>query len=124
MGQETSFRTYAFIKPTRRLTINPQIEYIKSDSADTGGNIFEGYATRTRLDYQVTREFSLRFITQYNDFNKTWEFDPLLTYRLNSFTVFYLGSTHDVHDYDGKNGIDLKQYNRQYFMKLQYLVQL
>jgi hypothetical protein len=124
MGDEKNLSVWATLKPTNRLTINPRIEYVKSDSTGTGGNIFEGYAMRTRFDYQFTREFSLRFITQYNDFNKTWEFDPLLTYRLNSFTVFYLGSTHDVHDYDGENGFNLKQYNRQYFMKLQYLVQL
>ncbi|NIR68088.1 MAG: hypothetical protein GWN61_25975, partial [candidate division Zixibacteria bacterium] len=100
MGDEKNLSVWATIKPTNRLTVNPRIEYVKSDSTGTRGNIFEGYAMRTRFDYQFTREFSLRFITQYNDFNKTWEFDPLLTYRLNSFTVFYLGSTHDVHDYD------------------------
>ncbi len=124
MGQETYLEGWVELRPTNRLTISPRIEYVKSDSASTGGNIFEGYATRIRFDYQFTREFSLRFITQYNDFAKTWEFDPLLTYRLNLFTVFYLGSTHDLHDYDGKNGYDLRQYNRQYFMKIQYLVQL
>jgi hypothetical protein len=124
MGDEVDLGLWTHIKLFDRLTINPQIDYVKSDSAATGGNIFEGYAARTRIDLQATRELSFRFITQYNDFSKVWEFDPLITYRLNSFTVFYIGSTHDFRDYAGESGVGVKQYQRQFFMKIQYLLQV
>ena len=56
-----------------------------------------------------------------------WEFDPLLTYRINSFSVFYLGSTHDYRDFNSAFDDRSANYvltSRQYFMKLQYLFQL
>jgi hypothetical protein len=65
-------------------------------------------------------------VLQYNDRSESWDFDPLLTYRLNPLTVFYIGSTHDYRDLnledDGREGWTLT--GRQYFMKMQYLFQL
>jgi len=40
----------------------------------------------------------------------------------NSFTLFYVGSRHDYHDYDGSMG--LRQTSRQFFLKFQYLVRV
>lgn len=63
---------------------------------------------------------------QYNDFAESWEADPLVTYRLNPFSIFYVGSTRDY--FIGRpdaNGIEgWKLLDRQYFMKLQYLFQM
>ena len=63
---------------------------------------------------------------QYNDRFDNWDVDPLLTYRINSLTVFYIGSTHRYVDLNltdhGRDGWTLT--NRQFFVKLQYLFQL
>ena len=97
--------------------------------------MYEGFTYRTRLSYQFTRELSLRVVGQYNDFSETWDFDPLLTYRLNPFSIFYIGTTmdygqFDVYEHDGQTGEDVltgtgtRLASRQFFMKLQYLFQL
>jgi hypothetical protein len=56
---------------------------------------------------------------------KTWEADPLLTYRISSFSVFYFGSTSDIRHvenmFDGRDRWRLT--DRQFFMKIQYLFQ-
>ena len=124
MGDEMAISIWSTIKPINQLTLKPSFDYVKSDSASTGGNIFEGYAWRVRTDYQILRELSFRFVTQYNDFSKVWEFDPLITYRLNPFTLFYIGSTHDIRDFKEYDGYGLKQMARQYFLKIQYLIQV
>ena len=124
MGDQVSLSLWGTITPINQLILQPQFEYVKSDSASTGGNIFEGYTWRVRADFQILRELSFRFITQYNDFNKVWEFDPLITYRLNPFTLFYIGSTHDIRDFKEYDGYGMKQLARQYFLKIQYLLQI
>jgi len=75
------------------------------------------------LNYQLTRELFLRLVVQYNDFSKGIDFDPLLTYRLNAFTAFFIGSTLDYQsDFENVSGYKLS--SRQYFLKFQYLYQL
>ena len=69
---------------------------------------------------------SVRLVVQYNDFGKAWDIDPLLTYRVSPFSVFYLGSTYDYQKYAGSTVGDPSTWElgqRQVFMKLQYLFQ-
>jgi len=124
MGKETNVSVWATLKPIDRIRITHSYDYVKSDTLSTDGNIFEVYAFRTRIDCQFTHELSCRFITQYNDFRKSWEFDPLVKYKLNPFTQFYFGSTHDFSDFNGYKDFELKQTARQFFFKIQYLLQI
>ncbi|UCD94480.1 MAG: carbohydrate binding family 9 domain-containing protein, partial [Candidatus Zixiibacteriota bacterium] len=100
MGRETSMHGSLELKPVDRLTIEPMIEYVKSDNINDGEELFEVYITSTRLNYQITRELSLRVLFQYDDYYKTVDFDPLLTYRLNAFSLFYIGSAYDYEEYN------------------------
>jgi hypothetical protein len=70
--------------------------------------------------YQFTPEIFLRVIGQYDQFNKAIDFYPLLSYKLNPFTIFYAGSTYDLSDFGSPFGV--RQTARQYFLKLQYLL--
>jgi hypothetical protein len=74
----------------------------------------------------MSRRFSFRLITQYNDRYRSWDFDPLLTYRINSLSVFYVGSTYHYREYALTEGSieDWRLSSRQYFLKFQYLFQL
>lgn len=117
------------LKPIDRLTIESGTSYysISDQVADTA--YFDGYITRTRFQYQFAKELSLRLVAQYNDFSKVWSVDPLLTYRLSPFSVFYAGSTMDYQDWnDNPNDpharSEWKLAQRQFFMKLQYLFQV
>ncbi len=122
-GEETELYAGLNLKPLDRLVIEPNISYSKSTDVSTGEELYSGYITRTRFQFQANRELSIRFVIQYNDFSERWEFDPLLTYRIGSFSVFYVGSTYD---YDKLTIVPEDRPNweltkRQFFMKLQYM---
>ena len=126
MGRERSYGIWADIKPVDRFMIDTQLNYLTSDNLDTGQELFSQFVFWTRFSLQVSRELSLRLVTQYNDRYEKWDLDPLLKYRINSFTLFYIGSTIDYRDTFadryGRTGWSIT--DRQYFMKLQYLFQI
>jgi len=128
MGNATSLSLGADIKPVDRMLIESSFDYTRSDKLDTGENLYKGYVTRTKINYQFTPELSLRMIFQYDDIYQTFDFDPLLTYRLSPFSVFYLGSTYEYAHFEniGDGGLDdtTRLASRQYFMKFQYLFQM
>lgn len=128
MGKATSLNFGADIKPVDRILIESSYNYTRSDELESGENLYKDYVTRTRVNYQFTPELSLRMLFQYDDIYETFDFDPLLTYRLSPFSVFYLGSTYRYTHYEniGDDGLDetTRLTSRQYFMKLQYLFQI
>jgi hypothetical protein len=126
MGAETSWGAWADVKPIDRLLISGSYSHIHSDGLDSGERLFSQSVFRSTVNLQFSRRLSLRLITQYNDRWDTWDVDPLITYRVNSLSVFYIGSTHDYRDLtlaeDGIDGWTLTE--RQFFLKFQYLFQL
>lgn len=138
-GWETTAGVWADLKPMDRLLLENTYDFIQSRSVDTDEMLYKGFIARSRINFQYNRELSLRLVVQYNDFGRTWDVDPLITYRLNPFTLFYIGATYDYERMNGlnENGsafadhdhgeIDYehtKLSSRQFFMKLQYLFQL
>ncbi len=126
MGKQLDYGFGATIKPLDRLTMDASFNYIQSDDLKTGERLFSQSVLWSRLSLQMSRELSIRVVSQYNDRWRTWDFDPLVTYRINSLTMFYIGSTHNYRDFDfasdGREGWDLT--DRQFFLKLQYLFQI
>jgi len=123
-GDETSAELSLNLKPMDRIIIEPDLSFYKSKDAETGEELYDGYIMRTRLRYQANKELSLRLVVQYDDFYQRWDIDPLLTYRLSSFSVFYLGSTYDYGNMvDPADREEWKLTSRQFFLKLQYLFQ-
>jgi hypothetical protein len=126
MGKQLDYGVSATLKPIDRLLISASYGRSQSDDLATGERLFSQSVFWSRLSLQLSRELSMRLISQYNDRWRTWDFDPLITYRINSLTMFYVGSTHNYRDFDlaedGREGWDLT--DRQFFMKLQYLFQI
>nr|MEE4269811.1 DUF5916 domain-containing protein [Candidatus Krumholzibacteria bacterium] len=147
-GDEKRVSLALDIKPVDNLIIEPNLDFIQSKDNSTGELLFEQTIARMRLRWQLNKELSLRLVVQHNSsenppfrdeavagnfpdyhmfFGGKWEVDPLLTYRVNSFSVFYLGSTHDYRDFNaaatGTSNL-YRQTARQYFMKVQYLFQI
>jgi hypothetical protein len=128
---------WASIKPLQRLVIAPSVTYFRLDERHGGANIFDGSIVRTRVNLQFTRELYARVIVQYNSFADRLDLEPLLTYRINPFTVFYLGASSSHVDFpegagaadDSGEGVPRaglpearwKPVGRQYFAKIQYL---
>ena len=106
--------------------IEPNINYARSTDQVTGKELYDGYITRTRFRYQANKELSVRLVVQYNNFAERWDIDPLITYRISPFSVFYIGSTYDYANLatGNDNQTDWTLASRQFFMKLQYLFQI
>jgi hypothetical protein len=118
VGRGLSVGANAELKPTQQLVIEPMLSYQRmSDTA--GEELFAGYVARSRVSYQFTRELFARVVVQYNDFNEALTFEPLVMYRLNPFSVLYIGSTHGYGSFEAPYGFE--QTDRQFFLKLQYL---
>lgn len=122
---------YGRIKPTQRFVIEPDFSYSRQDSRRNGEIFFDGWILRTRLNYQFTRRLFTRVILQYNTFGDQLDVEPLLTYRVNPFTVFFIGSTGNFQrfdaDADPEDAIDHSEWklaDRQFFAKVQVLFQL
>ncbi len=120
MGRQLTGNIWVSFKPLQQFTIEPNWEYARMRDRDTGERIFEGYVLRTRLNYQFTRRLFTRLIVQYDDFDDQFNVEPLLTYKVNPFTIFYIGSTsrYAWRDADDLGG---RLVDRQFFVKLQYL---
>lgn len=108
------------LKPTDRLSLTA--DYSVSKLLDiVGGTLFyDGYIGRLSTIYQINKRIFIRLIGQYDQFNQAIEIDPLFSYKLNPFTIFYAGSTHSLTDYGEPFGIE--QTSREFFIKLQYLL--
>jgi hypothetical protein len=128
------FQIWSTLRPTRHLTIQPNLSFSRMDYRDSymeqhpgaDKEIFSGYIFRTRTTYQFNREWNLRLVVQYNDFRERLDVEPLLTWQANPFTIFYIGAnsrlenyTTDRYPYLGDS--QWKESSRQFFAKLQYL---
>ncbi len=124
-GYEWSGRFGLDLKPIDRVVIEPSVGFTRATETETGIELFEQVVARTRLRYQANRELSVRLVVQYNSGEKKWNVDPLLTYRLSPFSVFYVGSTYDYRELPQSLGQpdEWRLSSRQFFMKLQYLFQ-
>lgn len=127
LGTGTRFSAWSTIKPMQNFVLEPQIDFSRLDAPD-GNELFNGYIFRTRMNYQFTRKLFLRLVFQYNDFSQSFDLDPLLTFKINPFTAFYIGSTLDYAELGGNSDLEkLRNWNlqsRQFFMKFQYLVRI
>ena len=137
IGRQTKLNAWLDLNLFDRLMVENWINHVKSYNTETDEELFNGFIYGSRISLQYNRQLSIRLFSQYDQFNDTWVLDPLITYQLTPFTLFYIGSTYDIQMYDNldKNGDRVviapeesfshrKLENRQFFMKVQYLFQL
>jgi hypothetical protein len=107
------------LKPFSKLEIDLSYSRSRLSDAATRELFYDGYIGRCVGIYQFSPDIFARLITQYDEFNRVFEIDPLFSYKLNPFTIFYAGSTHSLTDFGPALG--LRQTARQFFLKFQYL---
>lgn len=122
VGEGTDVELTATIEPWQRLLIEPSINYSDLHTLEGDEEIFSGYVFRTRTTFSFSRQLFLRLVLQYDEFDDRFNVEPLLTYKINPFTLFYVGSTQEYHAYEDPNQV--VQTSRQFFAKFQYLFQL
>jgi len=118
-GYGHNISTSVTLKPTSQLELD--LSYSRSRLSDfyTQQLFYDGYITRATGIYQFSADIFFRLIGQYDEFSKEVEIDPLLSYKLNPFTICYAGSTHNLTDFNSPYGFE--QTERQFFIKVQYL---
>ena len=126
LGYGVTSTLFATLRPMSRL--NADLALITSRLRDprTDEQVFNVRILRSLATFQFTNRLLLRSIVEHNNFSGTFANNLLLTYRVNSGTVFYVG--YDDH-YQRGNLIDdlrfptarFEQTNRAFFTKLSYL---
>ena len=120
LGEGWEFESSFTLKLFQSLIIQPEYNYEELSYPNNGPKIYAGYILRTQVNYQFTREWFLRVIVQYDNFDRVMGIEPLLSYKLNPFTIFYLGSTHSYQNL--RETSEMSQTSRQFFFKFQYLL--
>jgi hypothetical protein len=85
----------------------------------TGELFYDGYVAGIVGIYQFNPNLFVRLITQYDSFSGSIQVFPLLSFKLNPFTIFYIGSTVNMLDFGDVYGV--KRLNQEIFLKVQYL---
>lgn len=88
-----------------------------------GEKLYSGYLWRMKATYYFNDKFSIRIITQYDSFNKQIIIDPLVSYKINPFSIFYVGSSYEYLNVpiNDRNDFQYQLSRRQIFLKFQYL---
>lgn len=126
IGYVNNLELWGTIKPVDRLTLENSYVYYELLKEFAGKKIYAGYIFRNKTNIQITKNLSARLIFQYDSFSGNLNFAPLISYKLNPFTIFYVGSTYDYNDVVSTPNDVFKKVltDRQYFLKLQYLWRL
>jgi len=126
IGYVNDYEVSGTIKPVDRITLENSYVYYELLKSFGGEKIYAGYIFRNKTNVQVTKNLSARLIFQYDTFSGNFNFSPLISYKINPFTIFYVGSTYDYNDVVSTPNDVYKKVltDRQYFMKLQYLWRL
>ena len=142
LGDGTNFQTTITLRPTTHMKLDEIYYYtVLRTRGDSPSTVFVNHLIRSRLNYQFTRELSLRLILDYNavlenpeliglDRQKRFTGDVLLTYLLHPGTAFYVGYTDTLENLaliGGDSpavvriGFPSTTTSRQFFAKVSYL---
>ena len=122
-GSSNSFSLWTRLKVSDRMQVGGTYENHRMTTLDKKEEYYSGYLTGIRMNYQYNQALSFRLLGQYNDFNQTFQLQPLLSYQPSPFTIFYIGSTsNQIAENLSMDSIrDGQAKDRQLFLKFQYL---
>lgn len=146
LGKFSQFDFFFRLRPNDRLVWTPELEFFRISFPDNldmavypgasethvapGADISATWVLRNQINYQFSRRLYLRLILEYYDVKNTYDpgdsergmsVEPLLTYQINPFTIFYVGSVHQYNDFYYSGFRDIRRSSQQFFAKLQYL---
>ncbi|HEY9165286.1 MAG TPA: DUF5916 domain-containing protein [Candidatus Kryptonia bacterium] len=121
LGRGNNFWAELILKPTDKFSVDMTYARSRLWAASSEDLFYDGYIARSAVVYQFSPELFVRLICQYDEFAKQIQIDPMISYKLNPFTVFYAGSDHNFTDFGSPYGV--QKTVQQFFVKLQYLWQ-
>ena len=149
LGDALNLSAELNLKPSDRLRVDSSWDYSGLTSRRHGMDFFRAHIFRSRWTYNFSRRLYLRLVAEYRETDtfdyedigggriartgahkrRGFAFEPLLTYQVNPFTVFYVGATSDRREFqpdddNGLSGPEWKESQRQIFAKISYLWQM
>jgi hypothetical protein len=117
-GNNLFIGTFNSFQISPQLTISPSFRYSQLKNKSDDSFYFRGYIARTEINYQFNNTLSFRLIGEFNDFEESFFYQPLLKWNPNPFTIFYIGGTngYSILSTNNKYGIE----NSQLYFKFQY----
>ena len=125
VGHGYNFSADAVLKPSARLELSLDYSYSTLSSLDDSETYYSGNIFRVTGRYNFTRKLFARFIGQYDSFSEQLQIYPLVYYKVNPFTKFYMGMTDNLRHFDRSAPGAFEGYketDRQFFIKFQYLI--
>ncbi len=119
IGRGHNLGTDITIKPSDAVQSVFSYSRFRLSDVSTNELFFDGYILRNATTWQFQKGLFIRLISEFNSFSQSFNVYPLLSYKVNPFTLFYIGSTYNLQQYQGFNGY--RQTERQFFAKIQYL---
>jgi len=119
LGDIRDLSLWLTLKPTSRFSSSFNSERYWLWESEGGKEAYDVTVFQNKTSYQFTKHFSIRLVTQYQSDNKNIGIYPLLSFELNPFTVFYLGSNHALNKFDEPYGY--RERERRIFVKFRYL---
>ena len=122
LGMVNDIRFSSEISINENFRIRPNINYSSIKKLDSNEYYFKGYIGRLDIRYQFTNSLDIRLISEYNDFSEQFFFQPLISWRPNPDTIFYLGGNQNYIDqFTDYNSPHYRVNKTQLFLKFQYL---
>ncbi len=130
LGNGSSLRLFVSLRPHSRLQSSININTSRLVDPFEQTDVFDVKIYRAQTTYQFTDRLLLRNILEHNTFSKTLGANLLLTYRVNSGTVFFVGyddryQQGDLIFDDDDDPVffttDFERTNRAFFTKISYL---
>jgi hypothetical protein len=111
IAKANSTRTVVLVRPSKRLNISNEYIWLRLLEHRTSLPIFNNHIVRSKWNWQLSRELSVRFIPEYNAVlsnplrtrlapDKKINFDFLITYLLHPGTAVHVGYNSNLHNYD------------------------
>lgn len=142
LANRVSAELYAGLHPLKQLRIDNNYLLFRLTDINSSAGIMNNHILRSKWNYQINKELSLRFIAQYNavlanpEFTslkpqKNLNFDFLASYLLHPGTAIYAGYNSNLQDLTQPLGVDsdsnplhnnkLINDSRHFFVKVSYL---
>lgn len=119
LGFAKDFSVNLRIKPSEKIEISGWYSKAHLENVETKELLYDGYVSGIVGIYQFNPNLFVRLIAQYDSFDGAIQVFPLLSFKLNPFTIFYIGLTVNMLDFGEQYGV--RQTNREIFVKVQYL---
>jgi hypothetical protein len=126
LGSGRNFTVFMNIRPFSRLQSRVDIDSSRLTDPRDASEVFDIKLFRALTTYQFTPRMLVRNIAEVNSFDRTLGMNVLVTYRVNSGTVFFVGYDDRYQQGDRISSLlfptdRLTRTNRAIFTKLQYL---